>query len=246
MSNQIFAGFAVSNASLYRRLQVTLGDPAAFTVINGQKIALVRDLEMDRVRVHSIADVVTCPAEHEPPGGLSADRETATAQAVTQLLTSRGIKTIRADRTLPFIFAWHLQQAGIVLQYDDELGVIDRRAKSDQEIAALQKAQAITESVMKLICEKIAACEASATGELMDSGEPLTSERVKSIAAIEFLSRGCTMGHGAIVATAPEVADCHHSGSGVLKTEIPVVVDLFPRHETTRYWGYCTPTVVHG
>ena len=246
MSNQIFAGYAVSNASLYRRLQVTLGDPAAFLVVDGQKIALVRDLEMDRVRAHSKADVVTCPAEHEPSGGLSADRETATAQAATHFLISRGIKSIRADRTLPFIFAWHLQQAGIVLEYDDELGVIDRRVKSDQEIIALQNAQAITESVMKMICERIAGCSASANGELVDAGAPLTSERVKSIAAIEFLNRGCTMGHGAIVATAPEVADCHHSGSGGLRTGVPGVVDLFPRDESSRYWGDCTRTVVHG
>ena len=54
------------------------------------------------------------------------------------------------------------------------------------------------------------------------------------------------MGHGAIVATAPHVADCHHAGEGPLFTERPIIIDLFPRDESTRYWGDCTRTVVHG
>ena len=54
------------------------------------------------------------------------------------------------------------------------------------------------------------------------------------------------MPHGAIVATTPQVADCHHAGDGVLMTEQPIVIDLFPRDESTRYWGDCTRTVVHG
>ncbi|MGB7346882.1 MAG: M24 family metallopeptidase [Pirellulaceae bacterium] len=245
-THSILAGFAISNASLYRRLSVPLGDPAAWIEIGGDKIALVRDLEMDRVRTNSDADIVTCPAEHQPSGGLSADRETATAQAAAQLLASRNIAVVTADRTLPYIFAWHLQQAGIDVQYDEDLGVLDRRSKSDQEIESLAKAQAITEEVMRMMCETIANSEANANGELQSGGSLLTSERVKSMAAIEFLNRGCTMGHGAIVATAPHVADCHHSGEGALTTGVPVIVDLFPRDESTRYWGDCTRTVVHG
>ena len=54
------------------------------------------------------------------------------------------------------------------------------------------------------------------------------------------------MGHGAIVATAPHVADCHHPGTGPLLTGVPVVIDLFPRDDASRFWGDCTRTVVHG
>ena len=54
------------------------------------------------------------------------------------------------------------------------------------------------------------------------------------------------MTHGAIVATTPLVADCHHSGEGPLLAGQPIVIDLYPRDESTRYWGDCTRTVVHG
>ena len=246
MTAKILAGIASSNASLFRRLRVALGDPASWMEIDGKAIALVRDLEMDRVRENSQANVVTCPAEYEPEGGLSADRETATAQATAKCLVDHGIETVSADRSLPFIFAWHLQQAGLTVQYDAELGVIDRRIKSDEEIELLAKTQSVTEEVMELICSRIADCSAAGDGTLQYDGDVLTSERVKSMAAIEFLQRGFTMGNGAIAATAPHVADCHHSGTGPLITGVPVVIDLFPRDESSRYWGDCTRTVCHG
>ena len=246
MTTKLLAGIADKNASLYRRLQVPLGDPAAWVETDSMRIALVRDLEMDRVRQRSHADDVTCPAEHAPPTGLSPDRETATAEAVVQLLRSQHIEEVFADRSLPYIYAWHLQQAEIDVHYDEELGVLDRRVKTHQEIDALKAVQAITEEVMRLMCETIARCDADSDGVLRLDGESLTSERVRNVAAVEFMKRGCSMSHGAIVATAPHVADCHHPGEGVLRSGVPVIVDLFPRDESSRYWGDCTRTVVHG
>ncbi len=246
MKVSLLAGYAEKNASLFRRLAVPLGDPAAWIEIGGQSIALVRDLEMDRVRLRSKANQVTCPAEHVPPVGLSADRETATAQATVQLLRSKKIESVTVDRTLPFIFTWHLQQAEIEILYDEELGVLDRRVKSDQEIEMLAKAQSVTEAVMRMMCERVAGAKADNDGKLSASGEPLTSENMRSFAALEFLRRGFSMTHGAIIATVPQVADCHHDGSGALVTGHPVVIDLFPRDDSSRYHGDCTRTVVHG
>ena len=243
---RIMAGYATHNASLFRRFGVALGDPAAWIELDERKIALVRDLEMDRVRAGSTADKVTCPAEHAPPTGLSADRETATAEAATQILRSARVEKVTADRTLPYIFAWHLQQAEIIVQYDHDFGVLDRRCKTDSEIEALRIAQAHTETVMRMMCELIAHCGTDDEGQLIHESEVLTSERVRDIASIEFLKIGCNLLHGAIVATAPHAADCHHAGSGPLRTGFPIIVDLFPRHEASRYWGDCTRTVVHG
>ena len=246
MTVKLFAGIASKNPSLFRRTGVALGDPAAFIETDDESIALVRDLEMDRVRLRSQASTVTCPAEHAPPDGLDADRETATAQALAQILKSKNVDQATCDRTFPYLFAWHLDQAGIGLRYDPALGVLDRRQKSEAEIEALAAAQTVTETVMRQICEMIAGARADLDGVLIHDGEPLTSERVRSIAGVEFMRRGFSMSHGAIVATAPHVADCHHSGEGYLRTQIPVVVDLFPMDESSRYWGDCTRTVVHG
>lgn len=54
------------------------------------------------------------------------------------------------------------------------------------------------------------------------------------------------MTHGAIVASHPQSADCHHAGDGDLRTGQPIIVDLYPRDNASRYNGDCTRTVVHG
>ena len=242
----LFAGIAASNASLFRRLRVPLGDPAGWISFGQQTVALVRDLEMDRVRTRSDADVVHCPADFPPTAGLSPDRETATAQAIAELLRRQSIDVVQSDRSLPLIYAWHLERAGIDVRYDPDLGVVDRRQKSEQEIDWMAEAQSVTESVMEFICQQIAGAEVSSDGKLRLGGEPLTSERVRALAAAEFLRRDYSMSHGAIAASVPYVADCHHSGTGDLKSGLPIVVDLFPMNNQTRYWGDCTRTVVHG
>jgi Xaa-Pro aminopeptidase len=243
---QLLAGISAKNPSLYRRIRVALGDPAAWIETSERSIALVRDLEMDRVRQHSAADQVVCPADFAPESGLDADRETATAQAAAEFCVRHGITRIAADRTLPYIFVWHLQQAGIDVSYNPQLGVLDRRQKTEQEIELLAEAQSVTESVMRMICEIIAGAQADSEGNLEHAGERLTSEGLRALAAQEFLRRDYSMSHGAIVATAPHVADCHHAGTGPLKSGVPVIVDLFPTNNQTRYCGDCTRTVVHG
>ncbi|WP_417733288.1 M24 family metallopeptidase [Rosistilla oblonga] len=242
----LLAGIPAENASLFHRMPLSVGDPAAWIQVDDETTVIVRDIEVDRARRQLTANHFGSPGEYAPAGGLSPDRATATAQAVAEFLARKKIASIQTDRTLPFIFAWHIQQAGIEIAYNADLGVVDRRSKSDRELACLQTAQEMTQRAMELACRTIAASTANANGQLVHEGELLTSERVKAIAAQFFLEHNFAMEHGSIVATAPEVADCHHAGAGPLRTEVPIVVDLFPRDLSSRYWGDCTRTVVHG
>lgn len=243
----LLGGIPGENPTLFRKALISAGDPAAWIGwADGKSVLIIRDIEMDRARRHTSATTVACPADFQPPGGLSADRATATAQAAAEALRRMGVRCVRTDRSLPFIFAHHAEQAGMAMVYDADLGVLDRRTKSEQEIQWLAEAQQTTERAMEMACQTIARATVNATGELVHDGEPLTSERVKSLIARYLLDFDYSTSHGSIVATAPDSADCHESGSGVLKTGVPIIVDIFPRCEATRYHGDCTRTVVHG
>ena len=258
----VFAGLADRNANLFRRIGLPLGDPSAWIELpSGETIRIVRDLEMDRVR--DIADQrasepqtnkdpqspyrIACPRDFPPASGqIDSDRETAVAQALAACLVEHGIQRIRGDRSLPLIYAWHVGKAGIAVDYDDQLGVLDRRAKSESEIEALSHAQHVTEQVMFEVCHRIATASVDEDGHLVQDDGLMTSERVINFAMRAFMERGFTMSHGAIVAGPPHSGDCHHAGAGPLKTGTPIIVDLFPRDELSRYHGDCTRTVVHG
>lgn len=252
MSNTavLLAGIPSENPALFHRVRFAVGDPAAWLSLHvaGQARTefIVRDIEMDRARKAVQVDRVACPADYTPAQGLSGDRATATAQAVAECLQRAGVTSVTTDRTLPFIFAWHISEVGIAVEYAADLGVIERRVKDAQELQWLADAQKVTEATMLMACQTVAQATAQANGELHHQGAVLTSERLRKLISVYLLEKDFANPHDAIVASLPHSADCHERGSGPLRTGQAVIIDIFPQSNTTHYWGDCTRTVVHG
>jgi Xaa-Pro aminopeptidase len=246
----MFAGAPAANPAVYHRVRFLVGDPTAVIETRwpdgrSERLFLLRDIEMERARRSARADRVACPADFAPPEGLPGDREVATAQAAAEYVRRLGAKRVRCDRSLPLIYAHFLKKAGVEVECDVSLGVIERRCKDEQEIAWLQEAQQVTEEAVRMACRMIASAHARRDGVLVYEGEELTSERVRAAIDVWLLQRGYE-NPTSIVAGGPQGADCHDTGHGPLRTEEPVIVDVFPRCRATRYWGDCTRTVVHG
>jgi len=246
----IMAGIPESNAALYHRIRFSVCDPAVYLEFPegnaGRKSLLIlRDIECERARRQARVTAVACPADYAPPEGLSGDRETATAQAAAECLRRAKVARVVGDRTLPLIFAEFIRRAGLSLECDLELGVIDRRRKDEEEIARLREAQQVTEEVMASACRLIARASARRDGVLMHDGQPLTSERVRALIDHWLIDRGYS-NPPSIVAGGPGGADCHNIGLGELRTGEPILVDIFPRNQASSYHGDCTRTVVHG
>ena len=248
---RIIAGIPARSAALYREIRFSVGDPAALVVLPGrgaalcERLLIIRDIEMERARKGARADRVACPADYAPAGGLSGDRETATAQSVAECVRRAGLGRAVLDRSTPAIY-WHeLARTGIHVECDPSMGVVERRSKDAQEIGWLREAQAQTEAAMRMACELVARAGSAADGTLMHAGEPLTSERVRAAIDRFLLDRGYSNPES-IVAGGPIGADCHDHGHGALRTGEPVIIDIFPLSRATLYNGDCTRTVVHG
>ncbi|MCP4788073.1 MAG: aminopeptidase P family protein [Fuerstiella sp.] len=237
------------NNTLLWRIRFMVGDPVALLELptddGVRSVLLLRDIEMQRARQSANVDQVGCPADFTPEGGLSGDRETATAQAAAECLRREGITEVVADRSLPLIFAEFLTRAEIIVQCDTELWVGDRRQKNEEEIEHLRQSQHVTEQAMQFACEMIASAEARSGGVLFRENQPLTSERVRTAVDHFLMDKGFTS-PTSIIAGGPNGADCHDIGAGELVTGLPVIIDIFPRSRSTLYWGDCTRTVVHG
>lgn len=250
------AGIPAKNMILYHSIRFLAGDPAALIIlpsntsstidgVSNKRQLIIRDIEMERARAHARADAVSCPADHAPKGGLSGDRETATAQATAQLLLENDISRVIVDRSLPYSFANELLKADIAIQYDPDKGVVNRRSKDQQEIECLRQAQHDTETVMARALSLIANASANAQGILQHEGEPLTADRVRTLLDIWLLELGYA-NPPSIVACGTEGGDCHNLGTGLLKTGQPIIIDIFPQNKRTLYNGDCTRCVVHG
>lgn len=246
----VMAGVPAVNMLLFHRIRFRVGDPVALMEWGGgmerrARTLILRDIEMDRARRHARADAFACPRDFEPAGGLSGDRETATAQALAECLRRAGVRKAVSDRTFPAIFAHHLTAAGVALRCEPSLFVADRRAKDAEELDAMRQSQAMTERAIERACRLVARAQARADGALTHDGEALTSERVRG-EIDAFLARQGFDNPRSIVAGGPQGGDCHHDGTGPLFTGQPVIVDVFPRSKATGYWGDSTRCVVHG
>jgi Xaa-Pro aminopeptidase len=247
---RLIAGIPATNKTLFHAVRFNVGDPAAcidFDREGGRphRVFVCRDIEMGRARQHARADAVACPRDFEPVGGLSGDRETATAQAVAECLRRQGVTKVTSDRTLPLIYADHLRQAGIALAYDPLMGVTARRAKDAQEVAWLRAAQQATEDAMRMACETVARAVPDRNGVLFHEGDRLSAERLRFMIDVHLLRLGF-QNAPSIVACGAQGADCHEHGHGDLRTQQLVIVDIFPRCMKTLYNGDCTRTVVNG
>lgn len=249
LTAMVIAGIPAWDMSLYHRIRFSVGDPAAWIgwIRDGRPGSrlILRDIEMERARRDAMVDSVSCPADFTPDSGLSSDRAVATAQATAECLIRDGFETAVVHRNLPMLFADCLQERGISVVCDRDLGIDERRAKAEEEIAALAAAQSATESAMRFACETIAEAVPDGDGVLTLEGESLTSERVRALIDMHLIELGFAP-RPAIVAGGPEGADCHELGSGMLRTGQPVIIDIFPRDPRSLYNGDCTRTVVNG
>jgi Xaa-Pro aminopeptidase len=249
MSNttaRVMAGNPQTNKSLYRAIRFMVHDAAiAIDLPDGSRTLILREIEMDRAKKHARADRVFGYSDFTPVGGLSGDRDTGAAQATTECLLRNGITTVIADRTLPLLYVDEMRGAGITVELDQEMGVLDRRVKDDEELSHLRHAQKVTEEVMQMACETLGRASADSNGVLQHENIPLTSERIRTMVDTFLLEKNF-FNPPCIVAGGSDGGDCHELGSGDLYTEQPIIIDIFPLDKKTMYNGDCTRTVVHG
>jgi Xaa-Pro aminopeptidase len=119
-----------------------------------------------------------------------------------------------------------------------------RAKKSSVEITVMKKVQKVTESAMELAVSLIRQSSVK-RGILHHNGTPLTAEFVKYSMHCLLLEKGCSA-VDTIVSCGEETAIPHMTGTGPLKANEPIVIDLFPVEEISGYYSDMTRTVVKG
>ena len=82
-------------------------------------------------------------------------------------------------------------------------------------------------------------------GKLHYKSKPLTSERLREFVNIACLQVGA-VAKNTIVAGGDQACDPHCVGSGQLRANELIIVDVFPRIDATGYYGDMTRTFLRG
>ncbi|SNR32329.1 M24 family metallopeptidase [Halorubrum vacuolatum] len=224
-------------------------DPFLTLAADGETSMLVSGLEYGRARSEATVDVVKRHADYDYEYGGREERYDMYAA----FMRGKGVESVSMPPRGPVGTADALRERGIDVRVDHEDRLTEVRAvKTDEEIAAIREAQRANEAAMRAAEELLREADVADghDGDLVEEtllydGTPLTSERVKSTIEIELLNHGCALDE-TIVAGGEQAADPHDRGSGPLRANEAIIIDIFPRSKTTRYNADMTRTFCVG
>jgi Xaa-Pro aminopeptidase len=231
------------DAEFYYACRFDVEDAVYLRFGPGDDVLVVAPLEAERARVE--AQVARIVDIYELGWTERADRLASWAEAALHLLGQRGSDAVV---TSPRLFAGvyrALAEAGVEIEIDAQLFVQERRRKSEAEAAAIRAAQRAAEAACVEVIRNLAVASVDKEGLLQLDRRRVTSEMLMARAQLVLNEHG----HSApemIVASSPGSAMGHYRGTGPIRADAPVIIDIFPRGNASHYHGDLTRTVVPG
>lgn len=240
----LIIGDSERNVDLYYATSFRAPDPFVFLWTNQAKIVMTSDLELDRARDQAKVDHVISRSQYEKRLNANEEDRSAKDPVLLELLRDFGLQRLLVPPDFPIEFADFLRRFGIELKVVPAPVFPQRLVKTPAEIEYIRQSIQAAEKGM----EAAIAAIRQATVEdrmLRLGGEVLTSERVRRLIHQVLLEEDC-LGQHTIVAGGEKGCDPHQEGSGPLRPNEPIVIDIFPRNSTSGYFGDITRTVVKG
>lgn len=233
-----------SDANLYYATRFIAPDPFIFLDVQGKRLLLMSDLEMDRARNQSTVDQVLSYSEWERRAKTQGNAAPGSIDVLHLVLQDHGVKQLLVPANFPFGHAIRLQTLGYQMEAKKEPFYEHRAIKTDEEIHYIEDAQRATESAVAAAHEALRKTDIRENALWLD-GSPLTSERIKKLINVKLMERDCVAQH-TIVAGGDQACDPHDEGSGPLPAHRSIIFDVFPRSATTRYFADMSRTVLRG
>ena len=246
MTALLFYGDTERSPAMRHELPVTIGDPFLLGIVDGRLHVLASGLERTRIEGAApdavLHDYDELGFRELLESGMS--RHELELELASRAAAAMGIRAATADPDMPVAVADRLRADGVVLHVDDDAISARRRVKSAPELAGTRRAQIAAEAGMSAAAGLLRRSDRDGDRLKLD-GEVLTAEAVR--AAV----RDVCQAHGApappdIIVSSPWSGYGHDPGSGPLPADLPIVIDLWPRDETSGCWADMTRTFVVG
>jgi Xaa-Pro aminopeptidase len=233
-----------TNSNLYYATRFLAPDPFIFLRIKGERILIMSDLEVDRARATATVDTVLSYSEYEERLKRRGVTSPSAVDVVDEFLKDRGVVRLLVPENFGFEHARQLQGRGYELSTKREPFFEERAVKTKEEVRAIEATQRAVELAVQRSIELLRAASVK-DGLIVHEGRPVTAERIKTLINVALMEQGCVAQH-TIIAGGIQACDPHNEGAGPLRANEPIVMDVFPRNTTSRYFADMSRTVVKG
>jgi Xaa-Pro aminopeptidase len=240
----IFASSEESTDLLYAT-KFPVPDPVLFLKQNGKTTVLLSDLEIDRGKKEAKVDEVLALSAIERPLQKGRKGKPSIEKTIGSFLRQRRVRRAAVPYIFPIGLASGLAREGVTVVPIDGLFWSEREFKTEEELQSIRRAIRITEIGLARGVEVLQAAEIKSGRRLVWGGTTLTSEKLRAEIDTAILHAGGTP-TGTIVAGGDQACAPHDRGSGPLKADSLIILDVFPRDARSGYYGDLTRTVVRG
>jgi Xaa-Pro aminopeptidase len=240
----IFAS-SEESADLLYATKFSVPDPVLFLKQNGKTTVLLSDLEIDRGKKEAKVDEIIGLSSIERVLGKGRKGKPPIERTIGYFLRERRVRKAAVPYNFPVGLADRLAREGVKVVPIEGLFWSEREFKTEEELQLIRRAIRITEVGLARGIEVLQAAEIKSGKRLVWGGAVLTSERLRAEIDSAILHAGGTPTN-TIVAGGEQACDPHDLGSGPLKADSLIILDVFPKDGRSGYYGDLTRTVVRG
>jgi Xaa-Pro aminopeptidase len=240
----IFAS-SEESADLVYATKFSVPDPVLFLQQNDKKTVLLSDLEIDRGKKEAKVDEVIALSSIERLLKKGRRGKPPIETTIATFLRQRRVRKAAVPYNFPIGLANVLAKEGVTVIPIAGLFWREREFKSEEELQFIRRAIRIAEAGLARGLEVLQAAEIKSGKRLVWGGTTLTSERLRAQIDTAILHAGGTAAD-TIVAGGEQACDPHDRGSGTLKADSLIILDIFPKDGRSGYYGDLTRTVVRG
>jgi Xaa-Pro aminopeptidase len=234
-----------SDANMLWATRFFAPDPFIFIAKRGRRYVVMNDLEIDRAKDQADVDKVLSYSHYQKKWQSRGVQFPTTAQVVSEILADLKIKRVEVPSTFPVHLADQLRQMKFRIEPKPEPFWPEREFKTTSEIRAINESLRAAEIGMEAGIDAIRRTQIRKDGSLSLEGTPFTSEILKQIINTTIMAQGYVPSH-TIAASGDQCVDPHNQGSGPIRANTSIIMDIFPRSQRTGYFGDITRTVVRG
>lgn len=225
--------------------RVEVPDPFIAFGLRGKKYAVVGALEFGRVKKASSFDVVL-PLESyvKRARDLWPERKPGAAEFIYLLAKDFSQTRFTVPQDFPAGIYEKLFELGLDLEIAGGALFPAREIKTPAETAAIREGNRLS-ALGFAAAEKILRTSKISGRKLLHRGKLVTSELLKFAIEVAILEAGGVSAN-TIVAGGEKACDPHERGSGPLRPNELIIIDIFPRVTATGYHGDMTRTFLRG
>lgn len=237
----LLVGGAADAADVRYATGFTAPDSFLFLDNGSQRILLVSLLEYGRAVKTARACRVLLPKDLP----ISKKEQQRVSGCAYGLLKQTGRRAVGVSAMFPIAIVRGLEKKGIRVTVFKGDVYPQRSIKTAREIEHIAQAQTAAAGALQAAVQHLRACKIDRAGYVRYHGSKLTSEALRWVIESELLRHTCNPGD-TIVASGPASANPHERGSGPIRASTPIILDVFPAHKSSGYFGDITRTVVKG